>query len=159
MDRIDFIAFFPKEKAAISEKIVQEYQKGQSVADIARLLKRSKSYILLRLKRAGIESRPKTSRGTAHHKLKQGKQGTRPYYGFCYLEGEVVKDPREFKTLMIIHQRWKDGQSIHEIVKELNRKKVPSRKGKCWSWAAVQNIVKRFEQGSLKLKNGGQYEF
>ena len=34
-----------------------------------------------------------------------------------------------------------------------------SRKGRQWSWAAVQNIVKRFEQKKVVILKGGRFEF
>lgn len=159
LDHVDIIQFSPQGDPRISEKAVEEYQKGQSIADIAKVLGRSKSFVKLRLERAGIEPREKLSQTTHMRRIKRGKQGARPYYGFCYLEGEIVKDPREFPTLVLIHERWVSKKTIHEIVKELNRKAIPSRKGKSWSWAALQNIVARFEDGHLKLSKGGKYEF
>ena len=132
MDHIDIIKFSPQGDPRISEKTVQEYQKGQSIADIAKVLGRSKSFVKLRLERAGIEPREKLSQAPHVRRIKRGKQGARPYYGFCYLEGEIVKDPREFPTLVLIHERWASKKTIHEIVKELNRKAIPSRKGKSW---------------------------
>ncbi|MGZ3747598.1 MAG: recombinase family protein [Pseudobdellovibrionaceae bacterium] len=159
LDSIDIIKDFVQKDNRISEKIIQEYQKGQSIADIAKLLGRSKCFVSLRLERSGIEPREKLSQATHVRRSKRGKQGARPYYGFCYLEGVIVKDPREFPILVIIHERWLSKKSTHEIVKELNRKRIPSRTGKEWSWAAIQNILNRFKEGNLKLSNGGRYEF
>ncbi|WP_041577901.1 recombinase family protein [Bdellovibrio bacteriovorus] len=156
---IDTIKIFFKEDPLISQKVIESYQNGQSIADIAKLIGRSKSFVRLRLERAGIEPREKLSQATHVRQIKRGKQGARPYYGFCYLEGEIVKDPREFPTLVLIHERWASKKTTHEIVKELNRKAIPSRKGKSWSWAALQNIVTRFEEGHLKISKGGKYEF
>lgn len=87
----------------------------------------------------------------ALRKQKRGKQGARPYYGFCYFEGEIVKDPREYPTLVLIHDFWKEGKTIHQIVKELNCRSLTSRTGRKWSWAAVSNIVTRFSSGLVKI--------
>ena len=75
-----------------------------------------------------------------------GKQGALPYYGFCYSEGQIVRDPKEFPVLKLIHRLWQEEKAIHQITQELNRQKIPSRKGRRWSWAAVRNIVRRFVQ-------------
>ncbi|MGZ3805994.1 MAG: recombinase family protein [Pseudobdellovibrionaceae bacterium] len=159
MDHVDIIQFSSKEDQLIFLKVTKKYQNGQSISDIAKVLGRSKCFVKLRLIRAGIEPREKLSQATPLRRSKRGKQGARPYYGFCYLEGEIVKDPREFPTLVLIHERWLSKKTTHEIVKELNRKKIPSRTGRSWSWAALQNILARFETGKLKLSKGGKYEF
>ncbi|HEY8270425.1 MAG TPA: recombinase family protein [Pseudobdellovibrionaceae bacterium] len=110
------------------------------------------------LVRAGITLREVRCQGTHCRKITSGKQSAKPYYGFCYFEGRIVKDPREFPTLAIIHQRWGRGLSAHSIMKELDQKKIRSREGKQWSWAAVNNILKRFETKKIILK-GKSYEF
>jgi transposase len=84
LDQIDIIRFFIEEDNRISEKALEEYQKGQSIADIAKVLGRSKSFVKLRLERAGIEPREKFAQVTTHvRRIKRGKQGARPYYGFA----------------------------------------------------------------------------
>ncbi|MGZ3807949.1 MAG: hypothetical protein ACXVCE_07685, partial [Bacteriovorax sp.] len=54
LDSIDIIKDFVQKDNRISEKIIQEYQKGQSIADIAKLFGRSKCFVSLRLERSGI---------------------------------------------------------------------------------------------------------
>lgn len=88
----------------------------------------------------------------ALRKQKRGKQGARPYYGFCYFEGEIVKDPREYPTLVLIHDLWREGKAVHVIVKELNNRFLASRTGRRWSWAVVSNIVTRFTSGLVKTE-------
>jgi len=106
-----------------------------------------------------IIPRPKHTQGNQVWRSSRGKQAARPYYGFTYFEGVIVIESREFPTLKIVHERWKEDKTIHEIVKELNRKRIPSRKGKRWSWAALQNIIKRFETGKIKIFEGDKYEY
>lgn len=88
----------------------------------------------------------------ALRKQKRGKQGARPYYGFCYFEGEIVKDPREYPTLVLIHDLWNEQKTIHQVVKELSNRSLTSRTGRKWSWAAVSNIVDRFSSGLVKIE-------
>lgn len=73
----------------------------------------------------------------AFRKQKRGEQGARPYCGFSYCEGEVVKDPREYLTPVLIHDLWKEGKTIHRIVKELHNRSLTSMTGRRWSWASV----------------------
>lgn len=62
-----------------------------------------------------------------------------------------MKHPEEFPTLQLIHLRWSKGVSAHYIVTELNKCKIKSRERKEWSWAAINNILKRFKEGTLSM--------
>jgi hypothetical protein len=87
----------------------------------------------------------------------RGKTQARPPYGFCFLDGEITKDTREYPVLLLIHSRWKSGQNANAITNRLSDRRIKSRLGKEWSWRAVRNIVQRFEQKKIIL-NGGTYE-
>ncbi len=52
----------------------------------------------------------------------------------------------------------RSARTIHQINQELDKQKIKSREGKKWSWAAIRNIIQRFEQKILIIKNGGKYE-
>jgi len=155
---IDFIQFQTENKAELSTDFAESYANGHSIAEIAIDHGCSKVKVKSLLKRAGITSRQRRPQATHLRKITSGKQGARPYFGFCYFEGRITRDQREFPTLQIIHKRWAKGATIHAIVKELNQKTIVSRTGKVWSWAAVQNIVNRFENKHVIIK-GSQYEF
>lgn len=139
--------------------IAEKYKDGCSLRDLGKLFGYSKNKIRSILKRQGLEPRLGIAQATHKRAFRLGKQGALPYYGFCYLEGQIVKDPREFPTLQTIHRIWSRGKSIHQINQDLNREKIPSRKGKAWSWAAIQNIVLRFENKQVILSKVGKYEF
>lgn len=155
---IDTKTFFLKEPSRISPETAVLYRKGWSLRDIAHELGCSKGKVRSDLKKAGVELRESVAQATPDRQS-GGKQHALPYYGFCYFEGRITPDTREFPVLKLIHRLWKEQKTIHQITQELNRSKTPSRKGKQWSWAAVQNIVKRFEQGTVTLHRGGRYEF
>lgn len=129
-----------------------EYQKGLSLSEIATKVNKSKWFVRSCLSKEGIKLRNKHAEAMALCKLKRGKQGARPYYGFCYFDGEIVKDPREYPTLVLIHDLWKEGKTIHGIVKELHNRSLTSRTGRRWSWAAVLNIVNRFISGLINIE-------
>lgn len=163
LQAIDFTRFTVKISKRISaednKNIVEMYSKGMSLRDISNQLGMSKNGVRSSLLRAGQELRNPVPKVTHKRSLKSGKQAALPYYGFCYFEGKIVKDPREFPTLQKIHHLWTQGRTIHQINLELNRAKLPSRTGKTWSWAALQNIVARFENKQVILSKGGKYEF
>lgn len=160
---VDFKQHFFETRNRISSEdskiIAEKYKNGCSLRDLAKLYGYSKSKIRTILKRQGLKPRIGNTQATHKRPLASGKQGALPYYGFCYFEGQIVKDPREFPILQIIHRQWSQGKSIHQINLELNRANVVSRKGKGWSWAAIQNIVVRFETKKVILSKGGKYEF
>ena len=156
---IDFKPVSFKSQNRIIDEAVHFYARGSSLREIARDFGCSKNKIRKTLMKAGVELRENRAQATNRRGLTRGKQGARPYYGFCYFEGEIVKDPREFPTLQLIHRRWKSKKTIHQITLELNGSKLPSRSGKQWSWAAVQNLIARFETKKVILHTGGKYEF
>ncbi len=160
--QVDLTPYFPKIKNRISAadaKITLElYKKGCSLGDIAEQFSCSKNKVRSCLLRNGIELRERVTLDKPGRFLKPGKHSARPYYGFCYFEGSIVKDPREFPVLQKIHRLWSRGKTIHQINLEMNRAKTPARTAKNWSWAAIKNIVSRFESENVNLQTGGKYE-
>ncbi len=156
---IDTKEFSLKNEVRITCELAVLYQKGWSLRDIARETGCSKNKVRSSLLKSGLELRDQFPQATFARGMSGGKQGALPYYGFCYFEGEIVRDPREFPTLQLIHKSWKKKQTTHQITQQLNQANLPSRTGKVWSWAAVSNIVTRFEQQIVILQKGGRYEF
>lgn len=113
----------------------------------------SKNGVRGQLLNAGIELRESVNQASHLRRSSRGKQGALPYFGFCYFEGKIIKDPCEYHTLHMIHRRWKSEKTIHQITQELNHAKISSRNGRVWSWAAVQNIIKRFEEQKVILNH------
>ena len=87
----------------------------------------------------------------------KGKQAAAPPYGFCYFQAEIVPHPKEYDTLLLIDKLWQNGINSNAISTELNRRRIPSRMAKQWSWNAVKNIVDRLEKKQIIL-SGGKYE-
>ncbi len=160
---IDFTPHSFSRKTRISPEdiklIIENYKNGYSLKDISKVVGRSKNKIRRELIRNGIELRENIVQATNAKPLKRGKQGSRPYYGFCYFEGQITKDPREFPTLQLIHRRWSEHKSSHSIALELNRAKLYARNGRAWSRAVVRTIIIRFERKNILLHKGGKYEF
>lgn len=78
-----------------AKSIAEKYENGCSLRDLAKQFGYSKSKIRSTLQRQGLKPRAVIAQATHKRSLKSGKQGTLPYYGFCYFEGQIVKDPRE----------------------------------------------------------------
>lgn len=162
MQPIDFIEHHFKTRNRISEKDTQEilvkYKSGLSLKDISVLMGSSKSKIRKELLKHEITPRTNKAQATPLRQLKHGRQGALPYFGFCYFQGKIIKDPREYPTLEIIHKYWKQGLSIHQINKELNRVKILSRTNKTWCWAAIKKVVTRFENQTIISSKGDSLE-
>lgn len=156
---IDTKDFSFKNDIRISSELAVLYEKGLSLRDIAREIGCSKNGVRSSLLRGGHELRDQVSQATSKRGVSGGKQGAMPVYGFCYFDGQIVRDPREFPTLQFIHSGWKKKLTIHQITQRLAQANRLSRTGKQWSWAAVSNIVARFEKQIIILHKGGTYEF
>ncbi|MBP9709264.1 MAG: hypothetical protein KBD78_16640 [Oligoflexales bacterium] len=139
--------------------IAEKYKSGCSLGQIAKLLGCSKCKVRSALRKAEVIIRPSVTQETNQRSLTSFKQNALPYYGFCYFEGLISKDPKEFPVLLKIHLMWSQGRNAHDVTKALNHAKILSRKGKSWSWAAVKNILNRFDDKKIILTKDGKYEF
>ena len=64
-------------------------------------------------------------------------------YGFAYLEGKLVPDPREFKVVLTMVKLWQSGKSFKAIADRLNGQKIPTRMGKQWTRSVIRIVIKR----------------
>lgn len=142
----------------ISDKLVNQYRSGLSLTDISKQTGKAVNTIRDILIRAGVELRPNVSAPVSSTWRESWKRNILPYYGFCYFQGRVVKDPREYENLLLIYHLWKSGANPNSIATHLNSKKVPARRASSWNRNSVVNILKRFEDGTIYQK-GGELEF
>lgn len=127
------------------------------MTDISKQTGKAKNTIRDALTRAGIELRPNKILSVTAAKAKKCKSGAPPYYGFCYFQGKLVPDPREYENLLLIHRLWESGVNPNAIATMLNSKKTPARSAKSWNRNSVVKIIERFKHGLIKIK-GGNYE-
>jgi hypothetical protein len=153
------IELFKAESNRITEDFAELYRKGLSLADIAKQTGKAKTTVRENLIRNGIVLRPKASLPFSEAVRLTGKGKIRPYYGFCYFQGQVIPDPREFESLMLIHRLWKLGANPNRIADSLNEKKIPARNAPKWNRNSIVNILKRFESKQITLTKDGKYEF
>lgn len=143
---IDFIEYFYKRRIPIFEIAAPLYKKGLSISDISLQtgIPRSSVYAALRKKRDIL--RPPKPVPFSRWRRGHGKTRARPPYGYCSFQGFIVEDPREYPTLLLIRSLWKSGMKITAIVRELDRREIPSRMGKRWSYGVIKSILKRGDQ-------------
>lgn len=79
----------------------------------------------------------------------RGKGSSRPPYGFCYFDGEIIKDPKEYPTLQLIHSLWKQGMDISSIMLKLADRGSLSRMNKPWSYNVIKSIIGRLKDGAM----------
>jgi len=78
----------------------------------------------------------------AHIDRLHTKRGGHTPYGYAYLDGQLLVDPKEQTIVRKIMKLHHSGLSGNAIAKELNHQKIPSRTGKSWSPCVVRRIIK-----------------
>jgi hypothetical protein len=131
---LDFIEFFDKKSPRIIEIIEPLYKNGLSISDIAAQtgIGRSSIYKSLRSNRHLL--RPQVSVPFERLRKGHGKVKNKLTYGWCFFQGELVKDPCENTVVLLIESLWNQGRTVGEIVRELNGKGYRSRMGKDWGY-------------------------
>lgn len=142
----DIIGFFANTKDRIFEVCAPLYARGLSLREIERQTGFVKTTIKKTLNSRGLTLRNYHSRRKPKEKdPKVMRPGTIPF-GFAYLEGKLVKDPKEYKTVLQIQKLWKSGKSCSAIATVLNNQKTPTRMGKGWGKSVIARILKRHEE-------------
>ena len=77
------------------------------------------------------------------------QSGTIPF-GYDYLEGKLVTDPKEYKIVLNIYRQWKNAQGFRAIARSLNSQRILTRTGKKWTHELIKRIINRHEDD---LKN------
>lgn len=146
----DIIRFFPKYDKGVFEEVGPLYKKGFSISDTANQtgLKNTPIWRHSKKKRENLRSQDQVS--FAQWRKGRGKTRVMPPYGFCCFQGEVIKSPTEYSTLLYIDSlSRKQGLSITAVVEALARQKIKSHTGKSCSYNVIKSILKRFEDGTI----------
>lgn len=142
----DIIAFFANTKDRIFEVCAPLYAQGLSLREIERQTGFVKTTIKKTLNSRGLTLRNYHNRRKPKSKdPKVMRPGTIPF-GFAYLEGKLVKDPKEYKIVLQIQKLWHSGKSCSAIAAILNNQKTPTRMGGRWGKSVISRILKRHEE-------------
>jgi predicted transcriptional regulator len=118
------------------------YEKGYSVGEIERQTGIPKSSVRDALTKRGLTLRRFTkAKQPSGTRTTSMRSGTIPY-GYRYLEGELVKNPTEYKIVVKIMNNWNKGKSFHAITRLLNDSNTPTRSGIKWVHSVVGRIIK-----------------
>ena len=125
------------------------YRQGLSISDIEAQTGLKRHSIWKCLQKHKQDLRPQNPVPFERWRQGHGKMNARPPFGFCYFQGQVIKDPKEYPTLQLIQSLWKQGTSISSIVRKLDEKRIKSRMKKPWSYNVVKSIIGRLQDGSM----------
>jgi len=70
------------------------------------------------------------------------KRGGSTLYGYAYLDGQLLLDPKEQIIVRKILKLHQSGMSGNAIANELNDQIIPSRTGKTWRPCVVRRNIK-----------------
>lgn len=151
-------AFSGAERQRVFENLVDLYSNGLSLSDIAKQTGKPKTTIRSALVKAGVRIRSSVPAPFSSAIRDSAKTNAAPYFGFCFFQGQVIPDPKEFVNLQLIHELWKSGINPNRIAEKLNAKKIRPRCAQKWNRNSIIKIINRFENKSVILKSGGKYE-
>lgn len=150
----DIIKFFPKTKDRIFDVCAPLYKAGCSLREIEEKTGFAKSSIREALNRRGLPLRNASKAKASNTKQPVRVRSPILPYGFAWLEGKLVKDPREYKTVLKVIGLWQAGKSFSAIACALNDQRVPTRNGKKWFHSSIGAIVKRHQEENQQTEGG-----
>ena len=127
------------------------YEQGHSIKEIAKQYATPFTTVRSHLVRLGVTLRPNKSVSFLGNIRQTFKSGAPPPYGYCYLEGRLQKDPREYPILQMIEKQRQLGRTPTEIAHFLDGKKLKTRHGVSWKQAHVFNIVQKLKNKQITL--------
>lgn len=137
----DFIHLEIRNNDTHLEKVAELYKSGHSLRDIAKQIDLSKTKIRDLVLRSGIPLRTVCNEKGRLVLGTRGKRGTKPPYGYWYLDGQLQRHPKEHPVVLEIIGRWKAGHSRNSIATWLNGRGIKSPRNLKWSWNTVTNIL------------------
>jgi len=145
--------FFPTTKDRIFEICAPLYAQGMSLREIAKQIDLPRTTIKAALNAGGLPKRSTTeANNNASKSSRPMKAGAVPY-GYAYLEGRPVKEPREYKVVLQIQNLWQSGKGYSAIASTLNDQKILTRGGKRWAKGIVSRIIERHEEEKVWVSN------
>lgn len=152
----DFIELSPRTPSRIYEKCAPLYESGLSIRDIEERTGIPKTTVRETLIKNGMALRNPQDGNASNIDRTKNKSGGHTPYGYAYLDGQLLLDPKEQIIVRKILKLHQSGLSGNAIARELNNQKIPSRNGKSWSPSVVREIIRRNK--SNKTKTGGSDE-
>jgi hypothetical protein len=125
----DTVMFFPTTKVRIFEICAPLYSQGMSLREIAKQIDLPRTTIKAALNAGGLPMRrPTEANNSGSKSTRHMKAGAIPY-GYAYLEGRPVKEPKEYKVVLQIQNLWQSGKGCSAFASTLNDQKILTRGG------------------------------
>jgi hypothetical protein len=142
----DTIMFFPTTKDRIFEICTPLYSQGMSLREIAKQIDLPRTTIKAALNAGGLPMRSAAEGDNSDSKSSRPMKAGAVPYGYAYLEGRPVKEPKEYKVVLQIQNLWQSGKGCSAIARALNDQKILTRGGKRWAKGIISRIIKRQEE-------------
>jgi len=126
----DTIMFFPTTKDRIFEICAPLYTQGMSLREIAKQIDLPRTSIKAALNAGGLPMRSPTETNNKESKCSRPMKAGAVPYGYAYLEGSPIKEPKEYKVVLQIQNLWQSEKGCSAIAKTLNDQKILTRGGK-----------------------------
>lgn len=139
----DFISFYLKTPERISENLADLYTSSLSLNDISEQTGIARSTIRDAFKKHQIPIRTKWQTIKGEKLGKDFKCADHPPFGYAYLDGKLILDPKEQLIIRKILKLRQSGMFLRAIAQELNDQKIPTRTGKAWYLSFVKTIIDR----------------
>jgi DNA invertase Pin-like site-specific DNA recombinase len=139
----DFIEFSVKTPDRISENYAKLDASGLSLNDISEQSGIARSTLRDAFKKHQMPIRTKRQTNRGEKIGKSFKCAGHPPFGYAYLNGKLIVDPKEQVAIRKIIKLRQSGMSLRAIADELNHQKVTTRTGKAWYLSFVKTILDR----------------
>ncbi len=146
----DFIELSPRTPSRIYEKCAPLYENGLSIRDIEERTGIPKTTVRETLKKNGMALRNPQGGNASKIDGTKKKRGGHTQYGYSYLDGQLLIDPKEQIIVRKILKLHQSGLSGNAIARELDNQKIPSRNGKSWCPSVVRGIIKNHQSNQNK---------
>ena len=143
MQQHDFTEYFEDSVENIFAQTAPLYLNGHSLKEISAMTGYAYTTIRDQLVKGGVSLRINKSVSSNEVLRRSFKNSAPPPFGYCYLDGALIKDQKEYPILQMIDQLRRRGESPTSIANRLNDKKVKTRKGNIWKQPTVYNIIQR----------------
>lgn len=110
----------------------------------------SRSVVRRVLGEEGVATRDFTDGHAADMDLARVKRTGATPFGYTYLEGKMVVEPREYRVITEMARARAAGKGLRAIARSLNERRIPTRRGKKWNHEVVKQILERHLSGSLE---------
>lgn len=139
----DIIEFSPKSQVPVFAVCEPFLRRGFSLSEMVEATGISKWRIRKALAENGLAKLSGVKRKTPLKSPPRKRTSSIPPYGYAWLQGRLVEDPREYKVVLKICSLWRSGKSILDIAKWLTSQKVPTRHESRWHYKSINKIIQR----------------